>query len=203
MYALHTFSTNVMNVWFEHILHKEWSYDIHYSVTLNCLVSETLNHLKSFQKQAPWRSLCSAAPNWLLIVTSVPLLPYLCIFVYHCCFTHVPLFFFTFVSLLSYLWTPVVLPVYFCCHTCVHLLSYLCVFVVLPVYCCCPSVYLYCLTCVTLLSHLCNSVVLPMYLCCTTHALLFSYLCTFVVLPVYLCCLTMYLCCLTCVLQLS
>lgn len=156
MYALHTFSTNVMNVWFEHILHKEWSYDIHYSVTLNCLVSETLNHLKSFQKQAPWRSLCSAAPNWLLIVTSVPLLPYLCIFV--------------------------VLPAYCCCLTCVSLLPYLCITVVLPMYLCFfLPLYLFCLTCEPLLSYLCTSVVIPVYICCLTCVSLLFYLCTAVV----------------------
>lgn len=127
-------------------------------VALNCLVSETLNHLKSFQKQAPCRSLCSRLtaycnPSDLCCFTCVLLLSY-CIILY--CLTCV--------TLLSYLCIYVVLPVY--------MLSFLCTSIVLPGYLCCLTCvflllnlcYLHCLTCVSLLSYLCPSVVLHLYL---------------------------------------
>lgn len=171
MLCKHT-SIQQMITCFEHILHKEWSQNIHVhcSVTLNCLVSETLSHLKSFQKV---HLAGPSAPDWLLIETPV-------LSMYYCCLTCVPL--------LPYLCISDVFP------SCVHLLSFLCTFVVFPVYLCC-------LNHVPLLSYLCISLVLHiMYLCIFCYFVfpmlpLLSYLCclisvTYVVLPVYLCCLT-------------
>lgn len=173
MLCKHT-SIQQMITCFEHILHKEWSQNIHVhcSVTLNCLVSETLSHLKSFQKV---HLAGPSAPDWLLIETPV-------LSMYYCCLTCVPL--------LPYLCISDVFPVYLCCLSCVHLLSFLCTFVVL-------TMYLSCLTCVSLLSYiLCtfvSSVILSFlcYLFCLTSVVLsllpmLSYLCIFVVFPVYL-----------------
>lgn len=194
MLCKHT-SIQQMITCFEHILHKEWSQNIHVhcSVTLNCLVSETLSHLKSFQKV---HLAGPSAPDWLLIETPV-------LSMYYCCLTCVPL--------LPYLCISDVCPVYICCLSCVPLLSFLCTFVVL-------TMYLSCLTCVSLLSYiLCTfvSFVILSFLCylfCLTSVVLsllpmLSYLCIFVVLPVYLCCfpcvtsyvLPLYLYCPTCV----
>lgn len=170
MLCKHT-SIQQMITCFEHILHKEWSQNIHVhcSVTLNCLVSETLSHLKSFQKV---HLAGPSAPDWLLIETPV-------LSMYYCCLTCVPL--------LPYLCISDVFPVYLCCLTCVSLLSYiLCTFVsfvILSFLC-----YLFCLTSVVLsllhmLSYLCIFVVLPVYLCCFPCV-------TSYVLPLYLYCPT-------------
>lgn len=177
MLCKHT-SIQQMITCFEHILHKEWSQNIHVhcSVTLNCLVSETLSHLKSFQKV---HLAGPSAPDWLLIETPV-------LSMYYCCLTSV--------HLLSFLCTFVVFPVYLCCLNHVPLLSYLCIslvlhimylvsFVILSFLC-----YLFCLTSVVLsllpmLSYLCISVVLPVYLCCFPFV-------TSYVLPLYLYCPT-------------
>lgn len=110
-------------------------------VTLNCLVSETLNHLKSFQKQAPCRSLCSR----LTVYCNPSDLWSVVLHVYYCC-----LIVLYSTILLSFLCTSIVLPGYLCCLTCVFLLLNLC--------------HLHYLTCVSLLSYLCPSVVLHLYL---------------------------------------